>query len=157
MYYKIPPPPPPYPPCQLTIRYDTTESMYTVKKGYRFSRPRSRDVTNQTKLNYSRSERVWLVTTRLGTGKPITFFYSVSMFKEDITYILFFLLLFFWDAPRFPHVTLCNTWYKDDRKPFSPSHCIHPILVCSGHHVHHRHPHQLQDHLRQRPGRVQSE
>jgi hypothetical protein len=42
----------------------------------------SRDVTNQTlpgreKLNYSRPGRVWLVTSRLGTGKPLTFYYSV--------------------------------------------------------------------------------
>jgi hypothetical protein len=42
----------------------------------------SRDVTNQTLpgwelLNYFRLERVWLVTSRLGTGKTITFFYSV--------------------------------------------------------------------------------
>ncbi len=28
------------------------------------------------KLNYSRPGRVWLVTSRLGTGKSITFFYS---------------------------------------------------------------------------------
>jgi hypothetical protein len=28
-------------------------------------------------LNYSRPERVWLVTSRLGTGNSLTFFYSV--------------------------------------------------------------------------------
>jgi hypothetical protein len=28
--------------------------------------------------NYSRPERVWLVTSRLGTGKRLTFFYSVQ-------------------------------------------------------------------------------
>jgi hypothetical protein len=38
----------------------------------------SRDVTSQTLagrelLNYSRPGRVWLVTSRLGTGKTITF------------------------------------------------------------------------------------
>ncbi len=42
----------------------------------------SRDVTNQTLpgrklLNYSLLERVWLVTSRLETGKSLTFFYSV--------------------------------------------------------------------------------
>ncbi len=42
----------------------------------------SRDVTNQTLpgrelLNYSRPGRVWLVTSRLGTGKPL-FLYSVA-------------------------------------------------------------------------------
>ncbi len=42
----------------------------------------SRDATNQTLpgwefLNYSRRGRVWLVTSRLGTGKTITFFYNV--------------------------------------------------------------------------------
>jgi hypothetical protein len=40
---------------------------YTVKKGYRYSHPQY----------YSRPERVWLVTSQLGTGKTITFFYSV--------------------------------------------------------------------------------
>jgi hypothetical protein len=55
-------------------------TLCTVKKGYRFSRP-SRDVTYQTPpgrelFNYSQPERVWLVTSRLGTKKTITFFYS---------------------------------------------------------------------------------
>ena len=39
------------------------------------------------KLNYSRPGRVWSVTSRLGTGKRLTLFYSVS-------YICYFLL--FW-------------------------------------------------------------
>jgi hypothetical protein len=30
------------------------------------------------KFNYSRPGRVWLVTSRLGTGKWLTFFYSVE-------------------------------------------------------------------------------
>ncbi len=43
----------------------------------------SRDVTNQIlpdreKLNCSRPGRVWLVTSRLGTGKSLTFFYSAE-------------------------------------------------------------------------------
>ena len=45
----------------------------------------SRDVTNQTLpgreilyCNYSRPGRVWSVTSRLGTGKSIIFFYSVG-------------------------------------------------------------------------------
>ncbi len=42
-----------------------------LKKGHRFSRPRSRH-------DYSRLGRVWLLTSRLGTGKPITFFYIVA-------------------------------------------------------------------------------
>ncbi len=37
----------------------------------------SRDVANRTNLNYSRPGRVWLVTSRLGTGKSETFLYSV--------------------------------------------------------------------------------
>jgi hypothetical protein len=54
---------------------------YTVKKVIVFPVP-SRDVTNQTltcreKFNNSLPGRVWLVTSRLGTGKTITFFYSV--------------------------------------------------------------------------------
>jgi hypothetical protein len=41
------------------------------------------DVTNQTlpgreKFNYSRQGRVWIVTSRLGTGKSLTFFDSVA-------------------------------------------------------------------------------
>jgi hypothetical protein len=57
-------------------------SRYTVKKVIDFLVP-SRDVTDQTlqdreKLNYSRPGRVWSVTSRLRTGKSITFFYSVG-------------------------------------------------------------------------------
>jgi hypothetical protein len=57
---------------QVSIRDNA--SVYTVKKGYCFSR----DVTNQTLpgrelLNYSRLGRVWLVTSRLETGKTINF------------------------------------------------------------------------------------
>jgi hypothetical protein len=42
----------------------------------------SRDVTNQTlpggeQFNYSQAGRVWLVTSRLGTGKLLAFLYSV--------------------------------------------------------------------------------
>jgi hypothetical protein len=42
----------------------------------------SRDVTNQTlpgrkQFNYSQAGRVWLVTSRMGTGKLLAFFYSV--------------------------------------------------------------------------------
>jgi hypothetical protein len=57
--------------------------VYTVKKVIVFPVP-SRDVTNQTLpgrefLNYSRRGRVWFVTSpRLGTGKTIAIFYSVS-------------------------------------------------------------------------------
>ncbi len=54
---------------------------YTVKKIIDFPVP-CRDVNNQTlrgweKLKNSRPGRVWLVTFRLGKGKPQTFFYSV--------------------------------------------------------------------------------
>jgi hypothetical protein len=53
------------------------------KKGYRFSRPQpvcylpNYPLTGNN-LNYSRPVRVWLVTSRLGTGKSLTFFYSVG-------------------------------------------------------------------------------
>jgi hypothetical protein len=53
--------------------------MYTLlKKVIVFPVP-SRDVINQTLpgqelLNYSRPGRVWIVTSRLGTGKTINFF-----------------------------------------------------------------------------------
>jgi hypothetical protein len=54
------------------------KEQYTVKKVIVFPVP-SRDVTNQTlpgreKFNYSRPGRFWLVTSRQGTGKTITFF-----------------------------------------------------------------------------------
>jgi hypothetical protein len=60
----------------------TERRWYTEKKVIVFSVP-IRDVTNQTLsgrelLNYSRLGRVWLVTSRLGSGKTITFFYSVA-------------------------------------------------------------------------------
>jgi hypothetical protein len=59
---------------------------YTVKKVTYFPVP-SRDVTNQTlpgreQFNYSRPWRVWLVTSRLGRGKSLTFFYrEISGFE----------------------------------------------------------------------------
>ncbi len=59
---------------------------YTVKKVIFFPVP-SRDVTNHTLpgrelLKYFWPGRVWLVISRLGTGKTITFFYSVETEKE---------------------------------------------------------------------------
>jgi hypothetical protein len=59
----------------------------TVKKVSDFPIP-SRDVTYQTlhgreELNYSRPGRVWLVTSRLGTGNFITFFYSVAVAQAN--------------------------------------------------------------------------
>jgi len=53
---------------------------YTVKKNYEFpgfflTKP-SRDMNL---VNYSRPGRVWLVTSRLGTGNRQTFFYSVGV------------------------------------------------------------------------------
>jgi hypothetical protein len=56
---------------------------YTVKKVNEFP-VTSRDVTNQTlsgreQLNYSWPGRVWLVTYRLGTGKPANLFFTVHM------------------------------------------------------------------------------
>jgi hypothetical protein len=58
----------------------------TVKKVIDFPVP-GRDVTDQTlqvreKLNYSRPGRVWSVSSRLETGKPMTFFYSVKASKN---------------------------------------------------------------------------
>jgi hypothetical protein len=62
------------------------QRLYTVKKVSDFPIP-SRDVTYQTLsggeyFNYSRPRRVWLVTSRLGTGKTLTFFYSVLLTCE---------------------------------------------------------------------------
>jgi hypothetical protein len=59
---------------------------YTVKKVIVFPVP-SQDVTNQTflcreLLNYSRPGKVWLVTSRVGTGKTITFFYSIRILSR---------------------------------------------------------------------------
>jgi hypothetical protein len=66
------------PPPNLQVR---VARQFTVKKVCGFPVP-SRDVTNQTLpgweyFNYTRPERVRLVTSRLGTGKSINFFYSV--------------------------------------------------------------------------------
>jgi hypothetical protein len=57
-------------------------SNITVKKGMQFSRPKPgchlpNSPYSQKYFNYSRPGRVWLVTSRLGTGKSFTFFYSV--------------------------------------------------------------------------------
>jgi hypothetical protein len=65
----------------LLRRDDVMIRRYTVKKVIVFPVP-SRDVTNQTLpgrelLNFSLPGRVRLVRSRLGTGKTITFFYSV--------------------------------------------------------------------------------
>jgi hypothetical protein len=50
------------------------KSQHTVKKVIDFPVP-SRDVT----INYSGPGRVWLVTSRLGTGKSLIFFYSACI------------------------------------------------------------------------------
>jgi hypothetical protein len=63
----------------------------------------SRDVTNQTLsgreyLNYCRQGRVWLVTSRLGTGKSGTFFtvllLNISRFASHATNICKAVLVF---------------------------------------------------------------
>jgi hypothetical protein len=59
----------------------TESALSAVKKVLVFSDP-SWDVTDQTVpdrelLKFSRPGRVWLVTSRLGTGKTLTFFYGV--------------------------------------------------------------------------------
>ncbi len=41
------------------------------------------------KLSYSRPGRVWLVTSRLGTRKSLTFFYSVPFLISDFAIYLF--------------------------------------------------------------------
>jgi hypothetical protein len=40
-------------------------------------------LSRREQFNYSRPGRVWLVTSRLGTGKSINFFYSVLF--SDLT------------------------------------------------------------------------
>jgi hypothetical protein len=62
------------------------EKHYTVKKvcGFPFC---SRVVTNKTLpdrelCNYSRPGRVWLMTSRLGTGKSITHFLQCTVFAK---------------------------------------------------------------------------
>ncbi len=62
---------------------------YTVKKVSVFPVP-SQVVINQTlpgreKFNYFRPERVWLVTSRHGTEKSLTFFYSVVLPAMQVT------------------------------------------------------------------------
>jgi hypothetical protein len=60
---------------------------YTVKKGNDFP-VSSRDVINKTfpdgeKFNNSQPGRVRLVTSQLGTGKSLTFFYSIYRDHEE--------------------------------------------------------------------------
>jgi hypothetical protein len=56
------------------VRSQRIGERYTVKKVSGFPVP-SRDVTKQNpQFNYSCPGRVWLMTSRLGTGKPLTFF-----------------------------------------------------------------------------------
>ncbi len=67
--------------CSARLKCHENGALHCKKKVCGFPVP-SRDVTNQTLpgqeyFNYSRTERVWLVTSRLGTGKSINFFYSV--------------------------------------------------------------------------------
>ena len=56
--------------------------LYTVKKRFAVF-PTGMSLTKlppgQELLHYSRPGRVWLVTSRLGTGKSLTFFYSVDV------------------------------------------------------------------------------
>ncbi len=54
---------------------DVSHFQYTVKKVNCLSRPLT--LPGRELLNYSRPGRFWLVTSRLGTGKTITFFNSV--------------------------------------------------------------------------------
>jgi hypothetical protein len=68
-----------------------------LKKVIQFPVP-SRDVTCQTLpggelFNNSRSEKVWLVTSRMGTGKSLTFFYSVGYRSYSIVLLYFSKLL----------------------------------------------------------------
>ncbi len=67
--------------CFFRNREFPLRRCYTVKKFNDFP-VCSQDVTNQTlhgreKFIYSRPGRVWFVTSRLGTGKSLTFFCSV--------------------------------------------------------------------------------
>jgi hypothetical protein len=55
------------------------------KKGLRFY-VTSQILPGQEKLNYSRQERVWLVTSRLGTGKSQTFFTVCAFLDKEEGY-----------------------------------------------------------------------
>ncbi len=51
------------------------------KKGYKYSHSQPgclQTIPDREQLNYSSPGRVWLVTSRLRTGKSLTFFYSVD-------------------------------------------------------------------------------
>jgi hypothetical protein len=58
------------------------------KKGLRFY-VTNQILSGQEKLNYSRQERVWLVTSRLGTGKKSQTFFTVCAFldKEEVMFV----------------------------------------------------------------------
>ncbi len=57
---------------------------YTVKKGLTISPSPAGMSLSLAGNNNSRPGRVWLVTSRLGTGKSLTFFYSVVGMKEVV-------------------------------------------------------------------------
>ncbi len=68
-----------------TYRHTGYLFIHCKKRLVIFPSPASRDVAYQTllgreKLNYSRPGRVWYVTSRMGSGKLLTFFYSVPNF-----------------------------------------------------------------------------
>ncbi len=74
-----------------SVLWMTAVTLHCKKKVSHFPVP-SRDVTDQTlpgqeKLNYSRPGRVWLVTSRLGKGKRLTLFYSVTQYNECTQFV----------------------------------------------------------------------
>jgi hypothetical protein len=68
--------------CRYLCLPTSNPILYRIKKGHRFSRPQpgchEPTIHGRELLNYSLPGRVWLVASRLGTGKTITFFHNVE-------------------------------------------------------------------------------
>ncbi len=84
---------------------DVSHLQHTVKKVNCFSRPpagMSLTLPGRELLIYSRPGRFWLVTSRLGTGKTITFFNSV-VFKTMLWKLVY--------SPTY-FTLVCLTFYR---------------------------------------------
>ena len=128
----------------------TKEGVHCKKELAIFPSPAGMSLTKlslgRKKLNYSRPGRVWSVTSRLGTGKRLTLFYSVS-------YICYFLL--FWhicsnNAPYPPphpqthrvtsqskHLAVSQPYFRPPQPPppyMRTQHIFHCTCIDGAHH-----------------------
>ncbi len=92
-------------------------------------------------LVFSRPERVWSVTSRLGTGKWLTLFYSVNPFTDKVTHSCL------WNIR-----TLSHSWY------FFVGCTVHTSICCTHYTTYCNRPYLLLNHYAYRYGiwRLQS-